>query len=193
MISKRAKLFPILFAIAIGFSFFISESIIERVSKGVYTRDRDEISAGRIDSTWLPLINEYSKDPMKLIFGNGRFAIQSSDAVARGMATDHSHPHNMYLEQVLDAGLIGLTVFISFFILLFKKLFYFFNRIENKKLNEYYYAVIISMISFFIAGLTGRTLFPSGKNCYFWIVAGIAIAIVRILQKDNDAHDQLTV
>jgi O-antigen ligase len=190
-ISKRAKLLPILVIFAIGSSFYIAESIIERASKGVGTRDRGKISAGRIDQIWLPLIEEYSHSPKKLLFGNGRFAIVSSDAVSRGIAADHMHPHNMYLEQMLDAGLIGLAVFMSFFILLFKKMLYFFNNIESSKLNEYYYAIIVSMISFFIAGLTGRSLFPGGKSCFFWIVVSLSIVIIRILQESKNSTEQL--
>jgi hypothetical protein len=185
-ISKRAKLLPIIIAIAIGSSFIISESIIERASRGIESQDRDEISAGRIDQIWLPLIYEYSQSPRKLLFGNGRFAVVSADAAARGIMADKLHPHNMYLEQVLDAGILGLTVFMSFFLLLFKKILYFQNAITDSKLREYQYAVIISMVAYFTAGLTGRTLFPGGKNCFFWIVVAIAVVIIRLVQESED-------
>jgi len=38
-------------------------------------------------------------------------------------------------------------------------------------------------LPFFIAGMTGRTLFPSGQNSYFWLVLGVGIAIIRMIQE----------
>jgi O-antigen ligase len=101
------------------------------------------------------------------------------------------HPHNTYLELALDGGILGLTVFISFFLLLFKKSLYFQNAMTDSKLKEYQYAVIISMVAYFTAGLTGRTLFPGGKNGFFWIVVGIAVVIIRMLEESKDSVRKL--
>ena len=186
-ISKRAKFLPVLIVISIGLSFIISSSIIERASKGLESGDRVEISAGRTDRSWLPLIVEYVKSPKKLLLGNGRFAILSSDAVASGITPNtYKHPHNMYLEQILDAGIFGLIAIMLFFIVLFKKIYKNLSYIQDFKLKEYQYAVIASLISYFLAGITGRSLFPDSKGAFFWIIVGIAVVIIRMVQESGE-------
>jgi hypothetical protein len=186
LISKRAKFLPFLLVIIFGFSFVVSTSIIERASKGLGSKDRHEISAGRIDNIWIPLIDEYLENPKKLLFGNGRYAIISSDSAARGVILDVRNPHSMYLEQILDAGIIGLLIVMLFYVYLFKKIYKCIGAIKDVKTREYLYAVIVAMMSFFIAGITGRSLFPRVSNSYFWIILGVALAILMIQENSGD-------
>ncbi|MHA1231703.1 MAG: O-antigen ligase family protein [Candidatus Helarchaeota archaeon] len=184
IISKRAKLLPILIAFILILSFLISSSIIlERASKGISSGDRNEITAGRIDNIWLPLIDEYIHNPKKLFLGNGRYAIISSDAVAYGLTQDTMwHPHNMYLEQIIDSGILCFFLVIFLYIKFFTKILKTLKIINNYVLKEYLYASIISLISYFISGLTGRSLFPTLKNSFFWISMGITVAIINIFE-----------
>jgi hypothetical protein len=191
VISQRKKFVPVLI-VMIGFCLIliVSSVIIERASKGLDTMDRNEISAGRIDKNWLPLINEYLNEPNKLLFGNGRYATASSESAAKGLIpAGRSHPHNMYLEQILDAGIILFLFVISFFAFIMLNIFNSLKVIREKKTREYQYAVFVSLTSYFVAGITGRTLFPSGKNAFLWIILGLGIAIIRMNQqfKEDDA------
>lgn len=184
IISKRAKFLPVLTIIAFGLSFVISSAILERAFTGFETGDRNIITTGRTDNQWAPLLNEYLNDPEKLLFGNGRYAIVSSKSVARGLTPDSMlHPHNMYIEQILDGGMVSFIVIISFFVFIMYKIFNSLKIIKSKTIREYQYAVFVSMTAFFIAGMTGRTLFPSGQNSYFWLVLGVGIAIIRMIQE----------
>jgi O-Antigen ligase len=184
IISKRAKFLPMLIAISFCLAFFVSSIIIERASKGLYSMDRNEISAGRIDNQWIPLIEEYLNDPFKLLFGNGRFSIVSSKQVTQGLMPDSMmHPHNMYLEQIIDAGIVSFILIISLFAFLMLKILKSLKFIENRMIREYQYAVFVSLTSFFIAGMTGRTLFPSERNGLLWIIFGLGIVIVHMTSK----------
>jgi hypothetical protein len=51
----------------------------------------------------------------KILFGNGRYAMVSTDAHKRRTVIQAMHPHNMYLEVFLDAGLVGLLIILSLF------------------------------------------------------------------------------
>ncbi|MEX2222736.1 MAG: O-antigen ligase family protein [Candidatus Rokuibacteriota bacterium] len=72
--------------------------------------DWDEISAGRITGLWPPTINQILKAP---VLGHGRYAILREDvynAIVASEGSVPSHPHNAYLEILLDAGVVGLAV-----------------------------------------------------------------------------------
>jgi len=187
IISKRAKFLPVLIAIAFGATFFVSGIIIERAGKGLDTGDRNKISAGRIDNQWIPLLEEYFDEPQKLLLGNGRFAIASSRAVAQGLTPDSMlHPHNMYIEQIIDAGIIAFIIIIICHTVIMLKIFRSLKAAITKGILEYQYAVFVSMTSYFIAGITGRTLFPSGRSSLLWVVLGLGIAITRIIDESTE-------
>lgn len=188
-ISKRAKFLPVFLVLAFALSFIISASIIERASKGLESNDLELISAGRIEGIWLPLVEEFTGDAGDLLLGKGRYAILSSQAAQRELILIVEHPHNMYLEQLIDAGLIGLITFMLFFILLLKKAFKSLGNIRDYKVREYQYAMIVSIVSYLIAGMTGRSFFPLLSNGYLWIIAGLAIAIIYRFQYSGESLD----
>jgi len=187
--SKRAKFLPIFVAVLFGLSLIISTVIVERATKGLQSRDSDEISAGRISSIWLPLIDECFENPTKLLFGKGRYAILSSNAAARGTILETiDHPHNMYLELVLDVGFFGLIVVSGFFAVLLRKCYHAMRTSSKLITTEYYHVITVSIISYFFAGMTGRSLFPVLSNSYLWVIAGLAIALNRISDNAEQEH-----
>jgi len=184
LISKRAKVLPIIIIIVIALPIFLYAPIMERASQGVRSKDREEISAGRIDHIWIPLIEEYSKSPQKLIFGSGRYAIQSSEAASKSyILQDISHPHNMYLEMIIDAGLVGIIIFMAFYYIILINAYNTLAVVKNERLKEYLYANIISIICFMISGITDRSLFPKEESVFIWII--LACTIVTCALANN--------
>ena len=189
--SKRAKLLPVFLAALLGLSLIVSSAITERASKGFKSGNWDEIFAGRIVSIWLPLVDECLKDPIKLLFGNGRYAILSSECAARGTILESiEHPHNMYLEQVLDAGVCGLITVLAFFAILLRKCYNASRNSNEFVLAEYYHIVTVTIISYFFAGMTGRSLFPTLSNSYLWVIAGLAIALNRLSENAKQERNK---
>jgi O-antigen ligase len=185
-VSRRIKFSPLLIAIAIGLFFIIPSTIINRASKGLEVRDQEEVTS-RIDHIWRPLIEEYAGDLKGLLFGRGRYAMLSSNAVATGLTpTTMMHPHNMYLEQILDVGIIGLVCMIWLFAILFRKVHRTLGTIQDYKLREYRCGMIVSIASYFIAGVTGRSFFPQLKNSFFWIIVGMTFVLIKLIQKSHE-------
>jgi hypothetical protein len=52
-----------------------------------------------------------------------------------------------------------------------------FKIAQDPGLKEYQCGVAVSLISYFVAGITGRSLFPTFSNSHFWVVVAIAIFI----------------
>lgn len=190
-LSGKMKWIPIVALVAgLMINFLLPEIIIERAATGIISGNFDELSAGRIDYIWEPLLNELKTDPQMLLFGSGRFGIISTDAWRQARISLVTHAHNMYLDAVLDVGIIGLAVFLTFFTMV---LVYFWrNSIKNKKAFPYYSSLIngccASVICYMISGLTGRTFFPSLSNIYLWIVVGLGIAICENIRNKKSLN-----
>ena len=83
--------------------------VYNRVLLGIGEGDMDAVSAGRIDGIWLPLLPEMLKSPL---WGQGLGSIMWSFPMQIDAMLVVGHPHNAFLETVLDMGLIGLGLLV---------------------------------------------------------------------------------
>jgi len=181
-VSRRGKWLPLLLVAMLAVYFMMPERVTERATKGFHSRDRNQIFAGRVDHIWLPLLKEITSDYKVLLFGDGRFAMVSTDAHKKKIVLQALHPHNMYLEMVLDAGLLGLCVFLGLFAYLLMKLYSRMKDAEGTPYKEYLVAIITSMVCFLVSGITDRTFFPDEINGYLWLLVGLAFVLCRHVQ-----------
>jgi O-antigen ligase len=182
-VSKRTKYLPILIFIALVVSTILASSIIERATLGWQSGDIGEISAGRVDDIWLPVIKEYLEKPLNLIFGDGRYAITATKASSMGEILPVGHPHNMYIEIIIDAGIVGFIAIISLYLFLLRDLFKSLPLIQNRYLREYQVAIIVSIIAFLISGMTDRSFFPNLENCFLWSILSLGINMVGLVKE----------
>ncbi len=91
----------------------VRPDVVERVSMGVVGEeevDWDTVSAGRLTNIWPPVWAQIGQSPL---IGHGRWGILRTDCYFDVLAAERtvpSHPHNAYLEILLDAGALGLGV-----------------------------------------------------------------------------------
>ena len=181
-ISKRKKMLPIIFIVLLlAGSIIFTTVVMERATQGFKTKDPDVISAGRIEGIWTPLIKENVSDPKKFIFGGGRRAIQASDSVLKGRISLMTHPHNMYLELLIDAGIISLIIIVSLYYVILRNAFYTLQRTTEAHLKENLYACIVSILCFLIAGMTQFSFFPTNYNALIWVILGCTVASSKLL------------
>lgn len=72
--------------------------------------DWNAVTAGRTHNIWDPVIQEIKQNP---VFGYGRLAVGRTGCTPVILAREGfvpTHPHNSYLELLLDSGALGLTV-----------------------------------------------------------------------------------
>jgi len=183
-ISKRFKWVPIICGVLLLASIFLPSSISQRAMTGLESKDVFAISAGRVEGIWFPLIEEVLRNPQQLVFGNGLKAILFMEVYKKGHIYRTGHAHNLYLNTILDMGLIGLTFYMLFFILLISK---FFNAIKRNSINdnqkEILIGVIVAIISFLVSGFTGRLFYPTISNYPIWLILAIGSAILKIQGK----------
>ncbi|MDP4179702.1 MAG: O-antigen ligase family protein [Bacillota bacterium] len=185
---RKDKLPPLIFFGGCAGIFVIPRSMINRLLMGISggMSNLNDISAGRTQDIWQPLIDEYLRKPLSLIFGGGRYSIVHTDAFMTGKILQVGHPHNMYLEMVLDAGLIGLVIYIVFYTRLLKDLVKSAKMINNNRFyKDILYAILISFIGYFISGFSGRSLFPAATNAYIQVLLALGFSIKYLYTKQD--------
>src|SRR5262249_18831258 len=118
---KTAILFGVLAACAL---LALPEAVYDRVSTG-FGQDApggtDTLSAGRIDHIWLPLLPEIAGSP---IWGHGLSSLPWSEPLPMGPGVAIlavGHPHNAYLQALLDMGVVGLVLLSAYFLHVWKR------------------------------------------------------------------------
>ena len=163
-------------AIALGVmalaAWLMPGAVIGRMMLGMETgADANAVSAGRIDEIWLPLMPELLNSPP---WGNGLDATMWSHAIWSEAMLVVTHPHNAYLQAILDMGVIGLGLLLAYY-------FHVYRRLRDLGSNAYlsptlrglYQGGVAALACFLVTGFTGSTLRPTPEFAYLWLVIGM--------------------
>jgi O-antigen ligase len=156
------------------------QGVDESVSSGVSMQAGDRLTSGRLD-IWLQLAPEVQRQP---IIGNGLQSTLWSYFNRYGRAYNVNHPHNMFLETLLDNGIVGLICLV----LLFRYAWRLFRRLEREPdlppLVRGAFAGGPAMIAaFLVYGATNGHFYPSTDHTYFWLVLGLAIGYAHVVDR----------
>lgn len=154
-------------------ALFLPAVVYERIATG-FGSGLNAISAGRIEGIWLPLAPEVLRSPL---YGNGVGSILWSEAMRREggismLAT--THPHNAYLETLLDMGMAGLLLVGAYFAHVWKG----FRGLSvdpslNPALRGFYLGAVAGLASFLIAALADSSLRPKPEQAFLWLAIGM--------------------
>jgi O-antigen ligase len=184
--SKRLTWTPIIACLLLVSINFLPNTISERALKGIETNNVNQISAGRVNEIWVPILQELKESPKTLFFGNGIRGLWTTDAFKKGQIFDAFHAHNLYLTAILDIGLIGLGVLALLYIKIICGIFRIIKIFPHSgKQKEILFGVVVSILVFLIAGFSGRIWYPIFNNYPLWIVLAIGSSIVKIQSKKN--------
>lgn len=132
------------------------------------------VSAGRVEHLWLPLLDEVWRHPL---IGNGLGSITWSEAMQRGQILLVTHPHNAYLQAVLDLGLIGLILLLSFFVIVWRQFRQFSRQPACEPVWRGFFAgAAAGLVSLLVAGWVGGSLLPSIEQTFLWFAIGLLYA-----------------
>ncbi len=152
-------------------------SVRERALAGLAAEetgaDWDEVSAGRITNIWPPVIEQIAESP---IIGNGRFAILRKECHAKILAAERSlptHPHNSYLEILLDAGLIGLLVCLLLMAAIVRAGWHLMRQ-DDPLFKTLGTVALIAVVTELSAGVAGSSFFPTQSAVPYLCIWGAA-------------------
>ncbi len=167
---KTLVSFAVLAALAL---FLLPQAVYDRIGAG-YGSGADAISAGRIEGIWLPLLPEVLQSP---ILGHGLGSILWSEAMRKGPGVTIlavTHPHNAYLQALLDMGISGLVLLCAYFAHVWKG----FTSLSvdpqvSPAMRGFFLGAKAGLASFLIAAATDSSLTPKPEQVFVWLAIGV--------------------
>src|SRR5258706_481343 len=168
--AKTVIFFGLLAVVAL---FLLPGAVYDRVTTG-FGSGLDSISAGRINEIWLPLLPEVLRSP---IYGQGLGSILWSEAMHRGAGITIAtvgHPHNAYLQALLDMGIVGLILVCAYFVHVWKG----FRALSvdpavSPTLRGFYLGGAAGLASLLISYVTDSSLLPKPEQVFLWLAIGM--------------------
>lgn len=136
----------------------------------------DDFATGRL-TIWNEYIEFFKLHPVRLIFGNG------INSVHAGPGTVSKAAHNMFFETLYDMGIIGGTLFVFYYLELFKIYNVSKESLKNKKL-------LCFIVAFVLCGLLVE-LAESDYTVFF--LTTLAISIGNIEKDNQDSLEEVKV
>jgi O-antigen ligase len=151
-------------------------AVYNRMMLGVESGDADAVSAGRIEGIWAPLLPEVLSSPL---YGNGIGSVMWSKPIVSGAMVPVGHPHNAYLEALLDMGVIGLGLLLAFYWHVwrgFRSLGS--NAYLSPELRGLFQGATACLLAFLVTGMSGSSLKPTGEFAYLWLAIGMMYGVL---------------
>lgn len=89
------------------------------------------------------------------------------------------HAHNLYLQLMCDAGILGLLLFLLILFGYFRAAFSAFAGQRDKKARIYLIAAVSSVSGFLLQGMTDYSFYNNRVTLFFWVIIGLGAALVR--------------
>jgi O-antigen ligase len=151
---------------------FMPGAVIGRMSLGlVGGGDVNEFSAGRVEEIWMPLLPELFKSPL---WGNGLDSTMWAKALWAEMMLPVTHPHNAYLQAILDMGLVGLGLLLAFYWHVYRTCRDLGSNANlSPTMRGFFQGAVAGLLCFIVTGFAGSSLRPSPEFAFLWIAIGI--------------------
>ena len=151
----------------------VSERMLEGFGEtdvaGEAAVDEYAIGSGRLQA-WPYVIDKIAESP---VIGYGRLAMARTGLTEylqeNRIADGFGHPHNAYLEILLDSGLIGFLIVIAFFSLVVGYAFSLFLDRTDPLFEATGMVTLALVLGFLIAGLGAAHFYPREANTGIWL------------------------
>ena len=171
--AKTLILFGLLAACAL---LLLPDAVYDRVTTGFGNGSADPvaISAGRIEYIWLPLLPEIPRSP---IYGHGLGSILWSEPMRKGPGVAVlavGHPHNAYLQALLDMGIVGLVLLCAYFVHVWKG----FRALSvdpalSPAMRGFYMGAAAGLACLLVSYATDSSLRPGPEQSFLWLAIGM--------------------
>jgi O-antigen ligase len=147
-------------------------AVWERLSLGFGgAGNANAVSAGRIEEIWLPLMPEILSSPP---WGNGLDSVMWSKAMWSGAMYEVTHPHNAYLQAILDMGVGGLLLLLAYYGHVARNLRSLgSNAYLSPTLRGVFQGALAGLVCFLVTGMAGSSLRPTPEFTFLWIAIGM--------------------
>ena len=175
---KRIDVTVLLIAIVLLAIPVLGEAMQNIHERNVYDMSKGDMGSGRL-VFWGIVLNDFvSHDIFHIIFGNGTNSVAAVLEESYGIAIG---AHNGWLDFLYTFGIVGLSVYAAFFVVLLKNAFACWYK------DRYYsYFSLLMFIVFFIKASTSHGFFDISMIPYM-----MALAYAEGMKMRNDEKDSL--
>lgn len=147
--------------------------VYERVLTGE-GQGLNAISAGRVEGLWLPLLPEFMRSP---VYGSGLGSIMWSEPMRTGggaSVLQATHPHNAYLQALLDMGIVGLILVCVYFLHVWRG-FRTLGRdpTQSPTLRGFFSGAAAGLLALLFSGVSDGSLAPRPEQVFLWLAIGM--------------------
>lgn len=144
---------------------------------GDASHDVDTITAGRATDIWPSIVDQIEQSP---VFGYGRLGILRTPAhdevkIRMQQPTCPTHPHNAYLELLLDGGLLSAIPVLVMYVGIAWMSFRLCLMKEDRLIRAVGAVGLACVSALFIMALSGQTFFPKENSQMAWCVYGLVL------------------
>jgi O-antigen ligase len=165
--------------LALAAPLLVPDAVFERLGTG-FGEGANAVSAGRIDGLWLPLLPEFLRSPL---FGHGRASILWSDVMhlaetGEAGVIGTTHPHNAYLETLLDMGLAGLALLGAYYLHVWRG----FRALGAEpalepRLAGFFQGAAVALVALLAVAVFASSLAPRAEQAYLWLAIGLMYGV----------------
>jgi O-antigen ligase len=170
-VNLRTALFLVL--LAGGALLLMPEAVYDRMGTGS-GRGLNAVSAGRVEGIWLPLLPDVMNSP---IFGNGLGSILWTKAhIFEGSTrvVGVTHPHNAYLQVLLDMGIVGVLLVGAYFFHVWKGLRALAkDETLSPELSGFFQGALAGLLSYLISAVSDSRFTPVPEQGFLWVAIGL--------------------
>lgn len=168
--------------------------VVDRVMTGIAGEgtadaDWDAISAGRTTYIWPAALNQFADSPM---IGRGRYTILRTgmyDAIYDVAGSVPTHPHNSYLEILIDAGVIGLSICLIGMAGIARAGFTLMRHRHDPLMTAVGAIGLIGVVTELSAGVAGSSFYPGQSAVPYLCVWGVLLrAVVDLSARTANAR-----
>jgi hypothetical protein len=142
----------------------------------------DALFTGRVDSVWVPLLNEWTSDTGLFLFGAGRYGTGTSILWDSGTLMPVTHAHNGIINFFLECGVILTGVLLIFLFVGTATAW----RVGRRLNSDLYWALFACIFGCGISMATECDILPAIENMYAFPIIAMMINLARL--RYLDAH-----
>lgn len=166
----------------------VRDRMLMGMGVGNKTTDTYEMTSGR-NIAWPYVIAKIKEGP---IFGFGRNAMITTGLYQRILydtndSESFPHPHNAYLEILLDCGLVGFFVVVPFFLMALRNGFRLFLDKSDLLCAAAGGVVCALVLALLVAAMGGETFYPREGAAGMWAALGV---MLRVAVEQNRAREE---
>jgi hypothetical protein len=173
---RRLRTVVVALVVVVLAAVLAPEAVYERMSRGLdestsnVDTKGDELTAGR-GYTWKQLAPEILKSPL---WGRGLQSTQWSTHV-KTSTYNANHPHNLYLEILMDLGLLGAAAMFFFYRYVWRT-FRALARSEHvpPPMRGYFMGAFAGFVGMLVYGISNGHAYPAPEQIFFWVAVGLA-------------------